>query len=243
MRARAAAPGAAGRDDARKTGFEVCQAVRADDALAATRILMLTAKGRDTDVAKGLALGADAYMTKPFSTKELVQKVREMLEAGRRREARPGERARAAGRWSVGRGRRWLLALWLVASVGAGVGRRCEPTSARALAPPAGAAAGAAAVVVTCCWPAPVAVAAGALPTGAWVAAPARLLEQAQVLLDTDAAARRCSGRRQRRRCAALAAGDQRARARSATRCAPTSPSRWPRPAAASSRSATAWRR
>ena len=43
---------------------------------------MLTAKGRDTDVAKGSALGADAYMTKPFSTKELVQKVREMLERG-----------------------------------------------------------------------------------------------------------------------------------------------------------------
>ncbi len=63
----------------RKSGFEVCQAVRADDTLGATRILMLTAKGRDTDVAKGLALGADAYMTKPFSTRELVQKVAEML--------------------------------------------------------------------------------------------------------------------------------------------------------------------
>ena len=43
----------------------------------ATLILMLTAKGRDTDVARGLALGADAYMTKPFSTRELAQKVRE----------------------------------------------------------------------------------------------------------------------------------------------------------------------
>ena len=42
---------------------------------------MLTAKGRETDVAKGLALGADAYMTKPFSTKDLVQKVAQMLEA------------------------------------------------------------------------------------------------------------------------------------------------------------------
>ena len=63
----------------RKTGFEVCQEVRADEALKSTRILMLTAKGRDTDVAKGLALGADAYMTKPFSTKELVEKVRQML--------------------------------------------------------------------------------------------------------------------------------------------------------------------
>jgi DNA-binding response OmpR family regulator len=63
----------------KKTGFEVCQEVRADDAMQATKILMLTAKGRDTDVAKGTALGADAYMTKPFSTRELVQKVAEML--------------------------------------------------------------------------------------------------------------------------------------------------------------------
>ena len=65
----------------KKTGFEVCQEVRANDAARDTLILMLTAKGRDTDVAKGLGSGADAYMTKPFSTKELVQKVREMLEA------------------------------------------------------------------------------------------------------------------------------------------------------------------
>jgi DNA-binding response OmpR family regulator len=63
----------------RKSGFEVCQELRADDAIRATRVLMLTAKGRETDVAKGLAMGADAYMTKPFSTRELVQRVREML--------------------------------------------------------------------------------------------------------------------------------------------------------------------
>ena len=63
----------------KKTGFEVCQEVRASDALAGIKILMLTAKGRDTDVAKGLALGADAYITKPFSTRELVQKVAELL--------------------------------------------------------------------------------------------------------------------------------------------------------------------
>lgn len=63
----------------RKTGFEVCQAVRAVEAWHRLKILMLTAKGRDTDVAKGLALGADAYMTKPFSTRELVQKVADML--------------------------------------------------------------------------------------------------------------------------------------------------------------------
>lgn len=64
-----------------KTGFDVCHEVRALDAVRDTRILMLTAKGRDTDVAKGMALGANAYMIKPFSTKELVQKVRELLGA------------------------------------------------------------------------------------------------------------------------------------------------------------------
>ena len=62
-----------------KSGFEVCQAVRTDESLQATKILMLTAKGRETDLAKGLALGANAYMTKPFSTRELVQKVAELL--------------------------------------------------------------------------------------------------------------------------------------------------------------------
>ena len=63
-----------------KTGYEVCAAVRGDEALAAVKILMLSAKGRETDVAKGQALGADAYMTKPFSTRELADKVRAMLD-------------------------------------------------------------------------------------------------------------------------------------------------------------------
>ena len=56
--------------------------MRADESLRDTLILMLTAKGRETDVVKGLALGANAYMTKPFSTRELVHKVAELLEAG-----------------------------------------------------------------------------------------------------------------------------------------------------------------
>jgi len=64
----------------KKSGFEVCQEVRANDAVKDTLILMLTAKGRDTDIAKGLGSGADAYVTKPFSTRDLVQKVRQMLE-------------------------------------------------------------------------------------------------------------------------------------------------------------------
>ena len=63
----------------RRNGFEVCQAVRADEALAGVKILMLTAKGRDTDVAQGLGVGADGYMTKPFSTQELATRVRAML--------------------------------------------------------------------------------------------------------------------------------------------------------------------
>ncbi|HRP75932.1 MAG TPA: response regulator [Rhodocyclaceae bacterium] len=66
----------------KKSGFEVCQEIKSDPTLQSVRILMLTAKGRDTEVAKGLALGADAYMTKPFSTKELVERVRSMLAEG-----------------------------------------------------------------------------------------------------------------------------------------------------------------
>ncbi len=62
-----------------RNGYEVCQAVRADEALAGTKILMLTAKGRDTDIAQGLGVGADGYVTKPFSTQALAAKVREML--------------------------------------------------------------------------------------------------------------------------------------------------------------------
>ena len=62
-----------------KTGLEVCQHVRSQDKFRSTRIIMLTAKGRETDVAKGLALGANAYVTKPFSTKDLVAQVRALL--------------------------------------------------------------------------------------------------------------------------------------------------------------------
>ena len=65
----------------KKSGFDVCQEVRAHDQVKDTCILMPTAKGRDTDVAKGLALGVNAYMTKPFATKELVEKVKSLLGA------------------------------------------------------------------------------------------------------------------------------------------------------------------
>lgn len=63
----------------KKNGYEVCQSIKSDPALASTKVLMLTAKGRETEVAKGLAIGADAYMTKPFSTRDLVAKARALL--------------------------------------------------------------------------------------------------------------------------------------------------------------------
>jgi len=63
----------------KKSGFEVCQEVRANPAWAGIKLIMLTAKGRDTEVQKGMALGADAYVTKPFSTRDLVIKVRSVL--------------------------------------------------------------------------------------------------------------------------------------------------------------------
>ncbi|PLX60827.1 response regulator transcription factor [Sedimenticola selenatireducens] len=61
-------------------GFQVCEAVRQNPALADVRIVMLTAKGRDAEKEKGLALGADAYITKPFSTRELVSQIKALLE-------------------------------------------------------------------------------------------------------------------------------------------------------------------
>ena len=64
----------------RRNGFEVCQKLRAD-GWTDLRIVMLTAKGRDIEIEKGLALGADAYVTKPFSTGELVERVAGLLEA------------------------------------------------------------------------------------------------------------------------------------------------------------------
>ncbi len=64
----------------KKTGLEVCHALRARADMHDLLILMLTAKGRDTDIAKGMAMGANDYVVKPFSTRDLVLKVRSMLE-------------------------------------------------------------------------------------------------------------------------------------------------------------------
>jgi DNA-binding response OmpR family regulator len=62
-----------------RNGFEVCRTIRETPAWQDTRIIMLTAKGRDVEINKGLALGADAYITKPFRVKELMATIQELL--------------------------------------------------------------------------------------------------------------------------------------------------------------------
>jgi len=61
-------------------GYEVCEIVRLNPELRDVRIIFLTAKGREVEIAKGLALGADAYITKPFSNAGLVAKVKTVIE-------------------------------------------------------------------------------------------------------------------------------------------------------------------
>ncbi len=70
----------------RRSGLEVCRAIRADASLGGTRILLLTAKGGATEMQRGLAAGSDDYLIKPFSTHELVARVQTLLAA-------PGGRA------------------------------------------------------------------------------------------------------------------------------------------------------
>ncbi len=62
-----------------KSGYEVCQKIRENPEVSAMKVVMITAKGRDIEVAKGLALGADAYITKPFSTQDLLEQVKRLL--------------------------------------------------------------------------------------------------------------------------------------------------------------------
>lgn len=61
------------------SGYEICQAVRLDPSLAHVKILMMTARGSAVERRKGLALGADGFVSKPFELKELRDKVRNLL--------------------------------------------------------------------------------------------------------------------------------------------------------------------
>lgn len=62
-----------------RSGYEVCQSIRHDPGVADTLILMLSARSAEVDVAKGLALGADAFLGKPFSASDLVGQVDALL--------------------------------------------------------------------------------------------------------------------------------------------------------------------
>jgi CheY-like chemotaxis protein len=68
----------------RPDGYEVCQKIRATPEWKDIPVIMLTAKGRDVEKEKGLAMGADDYITKPFATRELVAKVHAILKEKKR---------------------------------------------------------------------------------------------------------------------------------------------------------------
>ena len=63
-----------------RSGYEVCTRMRERPEWRHIKIVMLTAKGRDAEVTKGLATGADLYVTKPFSTRDLIGKINNLLE-------------------------------------------------------------------------------------------------------------------------------------------------------------------
>ncbi len=66
----------------KRDGYDVCQTIRSNPDLDNIYIIMLTAKGREVDREKGLSLGANDYVTKPFSTRDLTEKVKQILGTG-----------------------------------------------------------------------------------------------------------------------------------------------------------------
>ena len=63
----------------RMSGYDVCQKLREDPLTQHVKVIMLSAKGREIEVIKGISVGADAYVTKPFSTADLMAQVRALL--------------------------------------------------------------------------------------------------------------------------------------------------------------------
>jgi DNA-binding response OmpR family regulator len=63
-----------------RSGYEVCARIRERAGWRNIKVVMLSAKGREAEVNKGLAMGADLYVTKPFSTRELMAKIKALLE-------------------------------------------------------------------------------------------------------------------------------------------------------------------
>ena len=65
-----------------RSGYEICEIIRRDPDLAGIKVLMITAGGGDVERRKGLAVGADAFMTKPFATADLTARITELLGEG-----------------------------------------------------------------------------------------------------------------------------------------------------------------
>jgi DNA-binding response OmpR family regulator len=79
----------------RKSGYEICSRIRHQEEWRHIKVIMLSAKGRDAEVNKGLAIGADLYVTKPFSTRDLMTKINGLLE--RSPDAAPDRSHRRSG--------------------------------------------------------------------------------------------------------------------------------------------------
>ena len=65
-----------------RSGYDICQMIRSDAALAGIKVLMITASGGEVERRKGLAVGADAFMTKPFATADLTAQIHALLAEG-----------------------------------------------------------------------------------------------------------------------------------------------------------------
>ena len=63
----------------RRSGYDLCHTIRGNPAWRHVRVVMLTAKGQEVERAKGLALGADDYITKPFSTRDVLERIKRLL--------------------------------------------------------------------------------------------------------------------------------------------------------------------
>jgi DNA-binding response OmpR family regulator len=66
----------------KKSGYEVCTRIRERADWRHIKVVMLSAKGREAEVNKGMSMGADLYVTKPFSTRELMAKIKGLLDQG-----------------------------------------------------------------------------------------------------------------------------------------------------------------
>jgi DNA-binding response OmpR family regulator len=65
----------------KRNGYEVCRSVKSDPVLSSIPVIMLTAKGQEVEILKGLELGASAYIAKPFGNAEVLEAVRAALES------------------------------------------------------------------------------------------------------------------------------------------------------------------